>query len=180
MIKGHGGNIAEAARISGRPIDEIVDMSSNTNPLGPMPGMVEHLQARMECITNLPEAGSDNIVQSYADMEGLEPQRVLAAGGTTQFIYSIPRIFSSGRALILGPTYSDYADACFMNKMPFTWIVSDSGKGFIHDLEAVSRISGSYDLVFLCNPNNPTGVLLDPDEICRLANKCPRTIFVVD
>ena len=180
MIVGHGGNIAEAAAKAGLKVADITDMSSNTNPLGPMPGMLEHLKMSMDASTNLPEADSRSVIKAFAGLNNLDPACVLAAGGTTQFIYSLPRVFSAGKALILGPTYSDYADACAMNKMPYAWSFPEAEKDFAHDPAGVEEIAGACSLVFVCNPNNPTGGLFSPDALQWLAKKCPDTVFVVD
>ncbi|WP_028313989.1 aminotransferase class I/II-fold pyridoxal phosphate-dependent enzyme [Desulfatibacillum aliphaticivorans] len=180
MIVGHGGNIAEAAAKMGLKPSDIMDMSSNTNPLGPMPGMLDYLKNSMDCSVNLPEADAGSTTQAFADLHGLDAANVLAAGGTTQFIYSLPRIFSSGKALILGPTYSDYADACLMNNMPFARGFSEPGGSFKHDPADIASAAKDSNLVFWCNPNNPTGDLYTPDEIRWTAEKRPETVFVVD
>ncbi len=180
MIIGHGGNIPEAAAKSGLNVEQITDMSSNTNPLGPMPGMVAHLKNAMDVVTGLPEADAHAVVQAFAGLTGLDPSKILAAGGTTQLIYSIPRLFPQGRALILGPTYADYADACAMNGVNFTFAFPDSGRNFAHDLNRIAGIAADYDLVFLCNPNNPTGDAYAPDTLQWLVRKCPATVFVLD
>ncbi len=180
MIIGHGGNIAQAAAKAGLRVDQITDMSSNTNPLGPMPGMMAHLKKSISAVTRLPEADSQAVVQAFAGLNSLDPSRILAAGGTTQLIYSIPRLFSSGRALILAPTYSDYADACAINGINFNFVFPDEGENFAHDPARIAGIGADYDLVFLCNPNNPTGDLYAPDTLGWLARKCPATVFVLD
>ena len=180
MIIGHGGNIAQAAAKAGLRMEQITDMSSNTNPLGPLPGMVAHLKKSMNAVTRLPEADSQAVVKAFAGLNSLDPSRILAAGGTTQLIYSIPRLFPSGRALILGPTYSDYADACAMNGVNFTFAFPDSGRNFAHDPDRIAGSAADCDLVFLCNPNNPTGDLYAPDALGWLARKCPATVFVLD
>lgn len=180
MIIGHGGNIAEAAAKAGLGVDQITDMSSNTNPLGPMPGMMAHLKKSMNAVTRLPEADAQAVVQAFAGLNGLDPSRILAAGGTTQFIYSLPLLFPSGRALILGPTYSDYADACAANGVNFTFVFPDSGRNFAHDIDRIAAMAADFDLVFLCNPNNPTGDLYSPDTLGWIARKCPATVFVLD
>ena len=180
MITGHGGNIGEAAARAGLSIADITDMSSNTNPLGPMPGMLDYLKSSMECAVNLPEADSLTVVRAFAGMNNLDPAHVLAAGGTTQFIYSLPRIFLSGKALILGPTYADYADACAMNHMPYAWVFPEAGANYAHDPAKTAESVKDVDLVFVCNPNNPTGDLYSPEALQWLAHKCPDTVFVVD
>jgi threonine-phosphate decarboxylase len=86
MTFGHGGNIYEVARQHGCRPSDIVDMSSNINPLGPPPGMLEFLKDRLGKITRLPEIDNQETIQYFADYLGIEPDRLLVGNGTTQFI----------------------------------------------------------------------------------------------
>lgn len=180
MIVGHGGNIGEAAVKAGLSVADITDMSSNTNPLGPMPGMLKYLKNSMDSATHLPEADSRTVINAFAGMNNLDPACILAAGGTTHFIYFLPRLFSAGNALILGPTYADYADSCIMNQMSCAWAFPDTGEKFSHNPAKVAEIAKDAALVFVCNPNNPTGDLYTPEVLQWLAKKCPDTVFVID
>jgi histidinol-phosphate/aromatic aminotransferase/cobyric acid decarboxylase-like protein len=108
MIHGHGGNIFDAALSLGCRPDDILDMSSNFNPLGPSPELMEMLQSRLGTINRLPEVDAGRLGAEYARIHGCRPHEVLAGGGTTQFIYQLPRALKIRRALICGPTYADY------------------------------------------------------------------------
>ena len=119
MLIGHGGNIYDLARRLGCAPAEIVDMSSNVNPLGPPPGLQAYLRDNLHVITALPEVDSNSLVRSFAERYDIDSKLVLAGNGSTQFIYSIPQALESKRALILGPTYADYADACRMHHIDF-------------------------------------------------------------
>ena len=130
MTFGHGGNIYEMARLLNcRPAD-IVDMSSNINPLGPPPGLLEFLKENMGKITRLPEIDNRETIKYFADYLGTDPARLLAGNGTTQFIYSIPRILASKNSVIIGPTYSDYQDSLNRNRIPAKILASPESNGF--------------------------------------------------
>ncbi|HSO67076.1 MAG TPA: pyridoxal phosphate-dependent class II aminotransferase, partial [Desulfatirhabdiaceae bacterium] len=76
MISGHGGNIYEwAAVLKCRPVD-ILDMSSNVNPLGPIPGLDDYLISRIDQISALPEADAGTMISGFADFYGIDPSRV--------------------------------------------------------------------------------------------------------
>ena len=111
MLIGHGGNIFDLAQeLRCDPFD-IVDMSSNINPLGPLPGLVGFLKENLTAITALPQVDARNTAQVFATRNLLDLAQVIAGNGTTQFIYTMPPALDTRRALILGPTYADYADA---------------------------------------------------------------------
>ena len=180
MIGGHGGNIYQLARqLNCRPSD-ISDMSANVNPLGPMPALVDHLKARLSAIAALPEVDAGGIVEAFARFQAIDPRTVMAGNGTTELIYLIPRALGSRKALVVGPTYADYHDACAMNRVACDHFVCSEQAGFAPDMAAIGQAAASRDLVFLCNPNNPTGSLVNRLEIESLCRSLPDTTFVVD
>jgi threonine-phosphate decarboxylase len=180
MLDGHGGNIYDSAHRLGCEPSEIIDMSSNVNPLGPPPGLVSFLKENLNVITALPEVDSDLVVHSFAERYGIDPALVLAGNGSTHFIYSIPLCLATKRAMILGPTYSDYADACSMHNIPFEYIIAQESQGFKSNINLIKTQLKGFDTVFICNPNNPTGTLYTADEIETLCRSLPNTHFIID
>ncbi len=178
MINGHGGNIFETADKLGCDPMDVLDMSSNVNPLGPMPGLMHHLHEHLDRIIALPEAGAGGIVRAFSSRHGIDPENVLAGNGTTQLIYTLPAALEIRQALILGPTYSDYADACRMHGAGFRFALSDENSSFCHDLDALDI--QTCDTVFICNPNNPTGTLIPSQTLSALCRRYPDTRFVID
>ena len=180
MLKGHGGNIHDAAKRIGCLPEEVIDMSSNMNPLGPPSGLIDSIRENIESICTLPEVDAKGITTLLAQKFGIPSECVLAGNGTTQFIYSIPKALGSARALIVGPTYSDYEDACVMNHVEYSYFFSDEEDGFDADIEKLLETVQNFDTVFICNPNNPTGSLISGDDLERLCRSCPETFFIVD
>lgn len=180
MISGHGGNIYEwAAVLKCRPVD-ILDMSSNVNPLGPIPGLDDYLISRIDQMSVLPEADAATLISRFADFYGIDPSRVLAGNGTTQLIYTLPMALGFTQVKILGPTYADYADACDMHRVKFDVVQTMPESGFIPDDATFDSLSSDSDAVFICNPNNPTGVLIPKSQIetfCRRHSNC---LVIVD
>ncbi len=180
MLNGHGGNIHEAAKTAGCHPSEIMDLSSNISPL-PLPReLLEKLRKSIHEIGHLPEVGSKKMVGLIAERYGLSKEQILVGNGTTEFIYSIPSILNSGSALILGPTYSDYADSCAFSSVKTNFLFSQKEEKFIPDLDQLEKEAGKSELVFLCNPNNPTGSLIPGEEIRKIIRRFLSTLFVVD
>ena len=180
MIKGHGGNIFDTARrLACSPMD-IIDVSSNMNVLGPPPGMVDYLKKNLETIAILPEVDSATICGKLARSMGLNATNILAGGGTTQFIYAMIPALKSHRVLIVSPTYSDYADACRVYRVQPDFLFSQKEAGFYPDLDQLDALAGKYDTVVLCNPNNPTGVLIPRDRLKAIFSRHRKTRFIVD
>lgn len=180
MISGHGGNIFALARRLGCAPEDILDLSSNVNPLGPPPGLREHLAERLDAIAVLPEVDSRDIVARYAARLGLPAERMAAGNGTTQFIYSIPSTLKTRRALIVGPTYSDYADSCRLQGVEPGFLLGSDADGFRVDPQRLSDAAAGADTVFVCNPNNPTGGLVPAEDLRQVCAAHPAVRFVVD
>lgn len=180
MLTGHGGNSIELARHLGCSPQEIIDMSSNINPLGPPPGLTEYLKDRIDAIGTFPEVDSREIIEDFAAHCGIAFNRVLAGNGTTQFIYALPQALGITKALIAGPTYSDYADACRLNKVQTTFVMAEETEKFQPNLKQIEKYLSKVDAVFICNPNNPTGSLISTDDLTALCQSNPDTVFIVD
>ncbi len=180
MIKGHGGNIySHAKRLACHPSD-IIDMSSNVNPIGPPGGLLSFLKDNLKDISALPEVDADANIRAFAKHYNIDPSNVLAGNGTTEFIYLIPTAFDTKKAVIVGPTYSDYADACSIENMDVSFCLSDKKNLFQPNPEIIKKSIGGYDTVFICNPNNPTGNLLSANDIEQLSREYPDTAFIID
>ena len=159
MIQGHGGNIYELARELGCAPTDIVDLSSNVNPLGPPEGLIDCLSGKMSVITALPEVDAAGIRQAFAHRHHIDADRVVGGNGTTQLIYALPQALASQKALVLVPAYADYADACALHGVPCDTVTATPDNHFCFSKEAVlSAIAAAKaDLVFICNPNNQIG-----------------------
>jgi threonine-phosphate decarboxylase len=180
MISGHGGNIHEiAGRLRCLPAD-IIDMSSNVNPLGPPDGFLDFLTENLHMITSLPEANAGTINHDFAAYYGLQTDTVLAGNGTTQFIYLLPKVLNSRKVLIVGPTYADYADSCRMHGIPFEFFMTTAAEKFQVDFNKLESKLVEVDTVFICNPNNPTGTLIPVQSLENLIIRHPDVFFVVD
>lgn len=180
MLNGHGGNIYAAARQFGWKPSEIIDMSSNINPLGPPSGLLDFLKENLMSLTELPEVDSKEAIEYFADYMHIGPERVIAGNGTTQFIYALPGVLKSKSALILGPTYSDYADACALHRIKCSSILAEESEGFRPNMDSIKANLIGKDTVFICNPNNPTGSHLPFNKLRRLCGAYSKINFIID
>ena len=180
MIHGHGGNIYAVAQQLGCRPEEIVDMSSNINPLGMPPGLEEYLHTHLHRIGALPEPDAAGAKRQMAELLGVARHRIMAGNGTTHFIYAACPALDVQKALIVGPTYSDYADACRMHRVPADHFLACTEDAFVVDLGLLDKTAGGYDVVFICNPNNPTGHLIPHLRLKALCEAHPETHFIID
>ncbi len=176
----HGGNIVSMAAELGCPVTELLDMSSNLTPSGMVPGLREELINHLEEIAFLPEAGSETLLDIFSTLHNLKSTEVLAGNGTTEFIFALPMALENKKALLVNPTYSDYQVAC-------SWAGVETENFFLEKEEEFqlnfsrldSRLSGK-ELVFICNPNNPTSVLISSRKLEDFIRSHPASTFVID
>lgn len=164
------GSVSEAERdaYAARGI-ALVDLSASLNPYGPHPRVAR--AARAATIERYPESDARELREAYACATGLSPDSVLAGNGSSELIYLAARAASAanGTGLIVGPTFGEYARAIRASGMTVeAWAAHAPGFGICVD-EIVALIQRLRPrIVFVCNPNNPTGVLFDELEIERL------------
>ena len=180
MLYGHGGNIFHLARQLGCAAGDIIDMSSNINPLGSPPGLLDHLKNSLDSVGALPEVDSRSVSDGMAALLGVAPDRVLAGGGTTQFIYTVCTALSARKVLIVGPTYADYADAVRMHGISPRFYLTQPENDFQVAMADLEDALEGCDTVFLCNPNNPTGTLVAGIKLEALCRKFPNINFIID
>jgi threonine-phosphate decarboxylase len=180
MIHGHGGNIYESARRLGCLPEDIVDMSSNINPMGMPSGLRKYLHDRLETLGVLPEADGRSAARYLAGLLGVDERRVLTGNGTTHFIYTACPALAARKVLIVGPTYADYADACRMYDIQPQYFLTREDQRFEVRLNLLDQAVHGMDAVFICNPNNPTGREISKEELLQLCAAHPGTHFIVD
>jgi len=180
MIIGHGGNKKNLAKTLDCAVDDIIDMSSNLNPLGPPEDIENVICDNLFKIRSLPEPDAVTMRKGFAKFHGIDPSQVVAGNGTTWFIYTIPQAIGCKKVLIAGPAYSDYKDACLMHNINFQHCLAKASDMFNLDIDEISRMAKGADTVFICNPNNPTGSLIPREKLEYLIQKHEGTIFIID
>lgn len=176
----HGGNIVETARRLGCRIDDLVDMSSNLTPFDVAPGLLDHLRAHIHECCYLPETASETLIDIFAARFNLAFDQILAGNGTTEFIHALPAAVDIVRAIVVTPTYSDYQLACERAGVAVSFFSLRPDEDFILDLDRLGRELVGDELVFICNPNNPTGVVTSSQSLRDFAALHPLSLFLVD
>jgi len=161
MIEGHGDD----AWKYNIPIR--ADFSSNVLYGELDAGLLSHLQTVLVHVTHYPEAGAQSLQRAASQAYGVSEEMVLVTNGVTEAIYLIAQAFRQRSAIIYTPAFAEYEDACRVQGMEI---------GFRDWEELRDGGLGNAGLVFLCNPNNPTGFSTGLDWL----RNHPETLFVVD
>lgn len=159
----HGGNIARAARKYGLSERQITDFSASINPLGPAPGVLQALMGELWRIRHYPDPDCGELPHLLAGHLGVRKDNLLLGNGGAELIYLLPRALDIKSALVLAPTFSEYAKAVEAAGGRVEYLALSRG-GKFPAAELAARLQGC-DAVFLCNPNNPTGQVFSRAEL---------------
>lgn len=170
----HGGDIYSHPAV--------VDFSANINYRG-MPKEVE--RAAMEGIRqcgHYPDPSHTKLREAIAEREQVRPEQVICGNGAAELIFSLVLAKKPKRALIPAPTFYEYEQAlhsvgCEIRRY---YLKEEHMFGFCPDF--LEEVTEEVDLVFLCNPNNPTGLSVQPEFLHQILKRCEGcdTLLVVD
>jgi len=166
----------------GLKASELLDFSVSTNPYGPPKGLARALQAAD--LESYPDSDSNDLKNRLAESLGLLPQNLIAGSGSTELIrLSAAAYLGAGsRALVLQPTYGEYAAAVQLSGAAAAPLVTQPQHDFRLDPEELlTTLQSVHPRVFFwCNPNNPTGDYADRQMVERAIQQNPDTLIVLD
>ena len=172
---------------------EVIYFSSNINPYGPPASVVEAVQDEItrSFLARYPDSRSQRLREKIGAYHGLPPDAVLVGNGTADLIWLLAHAYGNNRqAAILSPTFSEYADGVIMAgghpihlALPGWHRIrrrsyAPGGTTLAQTRQALE--TSSPWLVFICNPNNPTGEYLSPGELRYLWEGAPDALWVID
>jgi len=167
------------ARLLGGPATAVVKLSSNENPLGPSPRALAALQTAITGVHRYPDAGSLALRQALAIRAGLEPTHVTCSNGSDELILLLCLAFlETGDEVVLaeGTFISYLLRTLEMGATP----VRVPLRAYTYDLEGMAAaITPRTRLVFVCNPNNPTGTAVSADTVFAFVRRVPEDVLIV-
>jgi histidinol-phosphate aminotransferase len=196
----HGAlDFGELRELGLRP-DQVLDFSANVNPSGPSPAVLDavrvvpvgrypdrdclDLRAALVQALQSPERERRGEIAPSLTLRALTTETLLPGNGASELIWlaALAFIRPASRVVVIGPTFSEYARAAAIMGAAVSILQAPEATAFAFDLAAIAtHLDASRpDVVFLCNPNNPTGAVVPPDEIAGWAQRHPETLFVVD
>jgi len=174
--------------IPGKPIEEVkrelglkevVKLASNETSIGPSPLAVEAIKKEVENINLYPEGSSRLLREKIAHKLNLDKEMIIIGNGADDVIGLIGMAFiNEGDEVITGEiTFPAYET---ITKIMGGKLISVKLKNFRFDLEKIiQRISEKTKIIFLCNPNNPTGTIVEREEVADFMEKVPQDVIVV-
>jgi len=174
--------------IPGKPIEEVkrefglkevVKLASNETSIGPSPLAVEAIKKEVENINLYPEGSSSLLREKIAHKLNLDKEMIIIGNGADDVIGLVGMAFiDEGDEIITGEiTFPAYET---ITKIMGGKLISVKLKNFCFDLEEITqKMSEKSKIIFLCNPNNPTGTIVEREEVADFMEKVPQDIIVV-
>lgn len=172
----HGSNPQYLYKAMGLSLpDQFIDFSANINPLGPPHALKEKWNDFYSEITVYPDPNAIKLKGMIADREGISSDSILIGNGGADLITLVARMLAGKKILIVQPAFSEYEKACQANNCVIIYHQLEE-LGFELTLPDLSSI----DALFLCNPNNPTGVHFSAEMVRTIIEEAEKQhCFVV-
>lgn len=177
--RGHGGNVHLYSR-KNDGTDSIIDFSANINPLGPPSWVRRVISRNLADIIHYPDPECYEFVQAIAKKYAAQADCIVPANGTTEILYQLPTVLPCKRAIVPVPSYIDYQKVMELHGIDIVHYHLLPENNFKPEINGIADILQAGDLLILGSPNNPTGVVVDSDDIIELAKDFPQSWFVVD
>ncbi|MEK7837121.1 MAG: threonine-phosphate decarboxylase CobD [candidate division NC10 bacterium] len=174
----HGGNIYAAALELGLPPSRLLDFSASINPLGPSKRALRLTVEALPSTCHYPDPDCGGLARALASQWELAEGHFVIGNGSSELIHLLPRALAIRHALILGPTFSEYARALSVQGSRVTYLHATRKDGYriplAQALTALRTNRSRFDTLFLCNPNSPTVQVASPQGILDLAGMAAR------
>ncbi len=177
----HGSDLEMIEKVYGIRKEDIVSFSANVNPLGISPKLKETLSERIDAIMSYPDREYTTLRRQIAEYVHTEPENVIVGNGSTELISLFIQIKHPKKALIIGPTYSEYEREISLGGGQTRYYRLEEENAFLLDIGKLeAKLTSDVDMLVLCNPNNPTSSAITRSDMRRILDICKQKgIFVM-
>ena len=181
----HGGNIYKIFRE--KNIDKILDYSSNINPYGLPENLKKEIFEKLFVLERYPDPDYIELREKIAEKNNLNIENIIVGNGATEIIFLFMKILSPKKVLIVSPTFGEYeraikASTLANDNLKINYFELKEAENFVLNIKNLeTELENNYDLLILCNPNNPTGQFLKLkklEEILKICEQKNTKLFV--
>lgn len=171
----HGSDLEKIEQVYGIKKEEITSFSANVNPLGISPKMRSALIEQVDCITSYPDREYTSLRRQISIYTGAPLEHIVVGNGSTELISLFIQLEHPKKALILGPTYSEYEREISLGGGTSLYYPLKEEAGFVLNVDDFrSHLNESLDLLVICNPNNPTSSAIPSRTMRKILDECKR------
>lgn len=160
----HGGDIYSTAYR--------MDYSANINPLGTPASVITAAQKSILECEHYPDVDCRKLKSALAEKEHIKSESILCGNGAAELIFAIVQAEKPRKALLIAPGFAEYEQALRGMGCEIVFYHLREEQGFRYEEAYKSQLTEDLDMIFLCNPNNPTGLLIPKAEILEILQIC--------
>lgn len=149
-----------------------LDFSANVNPLGMPEGVLCAARRGVELCGNYPDVSCAMLRRALAKKEGVPESALVFGNGAAELIFSLAQAERPKKALLIAPGFAEYEQALRAQECEIRYYPLRESCGFALGEDYLDFLAEDLDIIFLCNPNNPTGVAIPPHLLSRIAQLC--------
>ena len=183
---GHGGNIKEISRNYNIKPEDIIDFSANINPLGMPDSAKESIINNLKQIERYPDISYSDLRNEIKIYENnklghdiVSSDNIILGNGAAEVIYNIVRAINPKKTMIMAPTFSEYEEAVLSISKEIVLYELKESDDFKLTEDILKEIKKDIDMIFICNPNNPTGSVVSQELLLKILNTIDTNTFVV-
>jgi histidinol-phosphate aminotransferase len=174
-----GRPIEEVARELGLPAASIIKLASNENPLGPSPAALDAMRKVLANLNLYPDGNAFYLKQKLAEKLGVTPAHLVLGNGSNEIIEFVGHALMSPGAEVVVSQYC-FAIYPLVARLFNATLITVPAKHYGHDLpEMLTAITPHTRVVFVANPNNPTGTSVPKAELIEFADEIPAHVLLV-
>lgn len=180
MKVNHGANLYDLSSQYGFSKEDIMDFSSNINPFGSSKLAKEYIVNNIDKVSVYPDPEYLELKTSISNYCNCSIDNILLGSGATELISSFIKTINPKKALILSPAYSEYEKELSKIECNITKYFSKKEYNFTINIDNLIEIinKNNYELIIICNPNNPTGFTFSKNEIEKILNNTNSFVMV--
>lgn len=160
----HGGDVYS--------YQNCTDFSANCNPLGTPKSVKEAIRESLGHLAEYPQVGCGPLKEAIGTYEGVPSEYLICGNGAAELIFILCRARTPKKALILAPTFAEYEQALESVGCETEYFYLKEEEGFLLGESYLEAVKDGIDMIFLCNPNNPTGILTNRDLLEKILDIC--------
>ena len=179
------GNSADNGRTqveNSADIPALIDFSANINPLGLPTGVKEALIREVENFDIYPDPLCRSLISALSEHERVPAEWLLCGNGAADLIFRIVYAVRPKKAMVLAPTFAEYEEALKAVSCEVIHYALSADNSFQADEGLLEVLDDDLDILFLCNPNNPTGQLMSKELLTLILERCRKLgiLLIVD
>ena len=170
----HGGDIYHHP--------DVIDFSVNTNPLGTPESVKRAVQESVAKIEHYPDVRCEALREAISRFEQVNMEEIFCGNGAAELFFTAVQAVWPQKALVIAPSFSEYEEALRSVGAEVEYYYLCEEDNFQIRGDYVDKLSEEIDMIFLCNPNNPTGQIISPELMKQIVHRCMENqiLLVVD